>query len=271
MSARIKLLTPWNTSVPEWATKFTERVRANRIIDWELVPVSVADLNSLASGTLGSPCRKLTAHAQCDLRPAFGELFADRYAGYEFWGWCDLDVVLGDLDRLLPPLLDAHDVVTADAGGVAGPFTVLRNTPELVELFRDERWAEVLADPDYCNFDENGFAESGYWGANPSLSGLLRRGSDFRVRYDDRTWTETADPLPQYGVPSRGCELRGGRLRELPTGRELLLYHFNRAPKTWPVPDRYPREVPAAAVRLLAGPGTGREPAAGAAAARACR
>jgi SAM-dependent methyltransferase len=242
MSARVKLLTVWDGPLPSWWSQFVERIAALKVVSHQLVPMGVADLNHVAAERFGTPCRKLTAHAQCDLRPTFGELFDYAYAGYEFWGWCDLDVVLGDLDRLLPPLLDAHDVVTADAGGVAGPFTVLRNTPELVELFRrDERWTEVFADPDYCNFDETGFAESGYWGANPSLTGLLRRDSDFKVRYDDRTWTETADPLPQYGVPSRGCELVGRKLRELPTGRELLLYHFTRTPKRWPLPDRYPR------------------------------
>ena len=33
----------------------------------------------------------------CDFRPAFGEIFADELAGYDFWGHSDLDLIFGQI------------------------------------------------------------------------------------------------------------------------------------------------------------------------------
>src|SRR4028118_2154248 len=38
----------------------------------------------------------------CDFRPAFGEIFRDELAGYDFWGHCDLDVLFGRIREHLP-------------------------------------------------------------------------------------------------------------------------------------------------------------------------
>ena len=37
----------------------------------------------------------------CAFRPAYGEIFKEEFAGYEFWGYGDLDVLYGNLDKYL--------------------------------------------------------------------------------------------------------------------------------------------------------------------------
>lgn len=61
----------------------------------------------------------------CDYRPFFSTVFADALAGrgYTHVGWCDTDVVLGDLSSFLPDP-EAYDVI-----GRMGHFTALRDTP----------------------------------------------------------------------------------------------------------------------------------------------
>lgn len=234
----IKLLTLWHGPLPPWMDRFADRVRANRLVDWELLAVTnVRHYNLLASLVSGVPCVKSTPYALCDLRPLFGQMFADRYAGYDWWGWCDLDVVFGDLDRLLPPLLEKYDVISGEPYSLAGPFTILRNTPATTTLYRRGDFQEVLSDPEYANFDEDGFAPPGGTNANPSFT-RIAKASGLRLRLDDRSWAETQQMLAS-GVPSRCCEFKGNRLVEVPTGRELLLYHFTAAPKQWPLPNRH--------------------------------
>jgi hypothetical protein len=40
----------------------------------------------------------------CDFRPAFGEIFAEELAGFDFWGHSDLDLIFGQIRDTCRPL-----------------------------------------------------------------------------------------------------------------------------------------------------------------------
>lgn len=238
----IKLLTLWFGELPVWYPKFLERMKANKCINWELVQLlCVEDVNRLAAMCSGVPCNKAGAYELCDLRPLFGQMFADKYAGYEWWGWCDLDIVVGDLDKALLPLLNEYDVISTASHIINGPLTLLRNNADVCSLYDIGPYAEILADPEYRNFDEAGFNEEaqiakGIVNSNWSFTQAINE-SGLRVCYVGHSWNEKQEMISGTDVPSRCCELRDGKLIEVPTGRELLLYHFTS--KIWPIPNRY--------------------------------
>lgn len=254
-SALARLLTVWCGELPPWLDLFRERLRASTKFDWELVHFDdVGELNALASRALGYPCRKGSAYAACDYRPAYGELFAQYFDPYRYWGWLDLDVVVGDLDRLVAPELQGGwlDVYSTDWWTVNGALSLFRNCKKVNTLWRelpgDPDCKRLFAEPEYENYDECGFNDKGQqvWGLtnrNPSFTGVVKS-SGVTYKFDDRSWNETVDTLPG-GVSSRGCELKAWvegrpgpeRLLEIPTGRELVLYHFG---ERWPLPDAYP-------------------------------
>lgn len=190
MRPLVKLLTLWSGRLPRWMPLFEHRIRANRLVDWQLIQFSdVRPVISAASLVTGLPCCKSTFYgASCDLRPLFGRMFADEFRGYPWWGWCDVDIVTGDLDGILVPLLDSYDIVAAamdHSTCISGPLTVLRNEPEVLDLFwRHPRIDEMLADDAYWNFDEGG--KNGNFTSVVDDSGL-------RVLYDRRTWNEALD------------------------------------------------------------------------------
>lgn len=66
----------------------------------------------------------------CDFRPAFGEVFPDELAGYDFWGHCDLDVVFGRIRDHLPPAAFEADKVL-----IQGNFALYRNTVDAARWF----------------------------------------------------------------------------------------------------------------------------------------
>ncbi len=91
----------------------------------------------------------------CDYRPAFGEIFADELAGFDFWGHCDLDVVFGQVRDHLPPQAFAADKILFQ-----GNFALYRNTPDAAGWFRHEvgriSYRDVMTTPEARHFDEWG-------------------------------------------------------------------------------------------------------------------
>lgn len=91
----------------------------------------------------------------CDYKVAYGYLFEDELKGYDFWGYCDVDVLFGDLRGFL-----TEDILsTYDKLGHLGHLTLFRNTEENNRLFmsqidRRERYKEVFSTPHICVFDE---------------------------------------------------------------------------------------------------------------------
>jgi hypothetical protein len=91
----------------------------------------------------------------CDFRPAFGDVFAEELAGYEFWGHCDLDVLFGRIRDHLPP-----EAFEADKVLFQGNFALYRNTPRAAGWYRHEvgriSYWDVFTDPTARHFDEWG-------------------------------------------------------------------------------------------------------------------
>ncbi len=230
MTAKIKLITLWSGKLPIWYSHFYHRIRANKVVEHELIHLhSVDQINNLARFVTGFPCRKPTCYSLCDIRPLLGDMCCDVFYHYEWWGWCDLDIVVGNLDKLVEPLLDSYDIITADPHSICGGITFLRNIPEINRLYRSGPYQEMLSSNQYFNFDEDGR------GANQGFTRIVND-SGIRVHYDDRNWHEGHKMLVEGKVPSRYCKLVGNDLIETPTEREIWMYHLGS--KKWPVTVR---------------------------------
>jgi hypothetical protein len=67
-----------------------------------------------------------------DLRPAFGEIFAEEIGTASFWGHCDWDVIFGDIRHSITDVvLDTYDKIL-----VRGSFALYRNTQTMNTIFR---------------------------------------------------------------------------------------------------------------------------------------
>lgn len=164
MSARVILLVPWIGREPNWAPQFWDRIEASsdlvhlvflQLKSWSSFRRTVRQRLDLLPPAQASP-RKI-----CDYRPAFGEIYDYRIEGYEWWGWCDMDCVFGDFAAFLTPeRLAGYDLITDHASIVNGPFTIMRNTPEMTSLYRrGGHYREVFISPEHAAWDEVGFSE----------------------------------------------------------------------------------------------------------------
>lgn len=93
----------------------------------------------------------------CDFKVAYGEIFAEDLKKYDFWGYCDVDLVWGDIRHFITDeILEKYDRI-----GYQGHCSLYRNTAEVTLRYRKvfpgiNNYRKVLSDPgEYC-FDENG-------------------------------------------------------------------------------------------------------------------
>ena len=67
----------------------------------------------------------------CDYKPAYGFIFSEYISDYKMWGYCDIDIVLGNIsDFITIDLIDNYDKLFN-----LGHFTLYKNTKEINELF----------------------------------------------------------------------------------------------------------------------------------------
>ena len=92
----------------------------------------------------------------CDFRPAYGEIFEEYLTDFEFWGYCDTDILIGDLNHFLTAdILSRYDKLFC-----LGHMALFRNKKEDLQLYKtavnNELWyVEAFSSPENIIFDEN--------------------------------------------------------------------------------------------------------------------
>ena len=68
----------------------------------------------------------------CDFKPTYGEAFADELENYDFWGFCDVDVVWGKIRKYITEeMLNTYDRILTH-----GHCSLFRNTKEVNGYYR---------------------------------------------------------------------------------------------------------------------------------------
>lgn len=123
VNARLVALLPYFGPLPTTFGVTLASMRRNVIIDWviitdqpgidesENVKVIASTLGTLRqefSTSLGFDVALEHPYKLCDFRPAYGEIFAKLTRGYQYWGYCDADVVFGDLTTPITSAISAE-------------------------------------------------------------------------------------------------------------------------------------------------------------------
>lgn len=158
-------------SWPEWFPLFLETCRWNSTVDWlivtdcgapETLPANVrlhqASLPGITrqiAAKLGYNVRIDVPYKLCDLRLAFPLIFDDVTGGYDFLGWGDLDVLYGDIRRLLSRDALEHDVITFYEQHLSGHLTIVRNIAAIRQLHLEvPDWETRVRRPEFQHLDE---------------------------------------------------------------------------------------------------------------------
>lgn len=96
-----------------------------------------------------------TPYEFCDFKVAYGEVFQDYLTKYDFWGYCDNDLIFGDIRNFITnEILENYEKIL-----IRGHFTLFKNTDEINKLYRNlidgkERYKEVFTTRGNYHFDE---------------------------------------------------------------------------------------------------------------------
>lgn len=67
----------------------------------------------------------------CDFKPTYGYLFEDLIGQYSYWGYCDIDTIMGNLDEQLPlSFLNKYDKIFS-----LGHMVLFKNIFEINRVF----------------------------------------------------------------------------------------------------------------------------------------
>ena len=131
----------------------------------------------------------------CDYRVAFGELLEDKeLSGYDYWGYCDTDLIWGDIRYFLnDQLLQNYEKI-----GLLGHFTLFHNTHSNNRIYRKDNsngadyYKKVFTSNNNCNFDEIGIDDT-YLYNDISIYSEIHFADLADLRHNFKMWFHTSD------------------------------------------------------------------------------
>lgn len=75
-----------------------------------------------------------TPYKLCDYKPAYGEIFKKYLKNYDFWGYCDCDLIFGDIRRFInDEILERYDKLFT-----RGHLSLYRNNDKTNSFYRTQ-------------------------------------------------------------------------------------------------------------------------------------
>jgi len=146
---------------------FTDNIFSNfkDINNIKFISSTLSDFNTLASIKLGAEVNIKNAYKLCDFKPMYGLIYEDYIKEYDFWGYCDTDIIFGDLKKILTDeILEKYDIISSHLQYMSGPFSLYKNSREVNRLFfKSKDWREVVLNKSVLLFDEASNVISKLW------------------------------------------------------------------------------------------------------------
>lgn len=220
----IIFLIPYFGQWPFWMPFFIESCRKNSDINWlligdcaelkELPPnvfqrrVAFTEYCSWISERLGFEFSPVNPYKLCDLKPALGYLHEKDIAGYDFWGFSDLDLIYGDLRGYFDSKrLHRYKIISTHERRVSGHLCLLRNERRVLELFwKIPDFQRRAQDHKNHALDEGGFSRIFLWRKN-----FPRPLFEFVGLFN--SWRRVADFSEAFSTPNAGRPWRDGTMK----------------------------------------------------------
>lgn len=149
---KIRLIIPYFGKLPTFFPYFLLTAKRNQKIDFliytdqkvdqfeilnakniEFVTLSFDDLREKIQSKFDFKISLKTPYKLCDYRVAYGLIFEEELKEYDYWGFCDTDVLLGDIYQFL----EKHSFFENDYAryGLFGHLQIFKNSQEVNYIF----------------------------------------------------------------------------------------------------------------------------------------
>lgn len=167
---KIVLILPYFGQFNNYFPLYLESCRSNPTIDWiiftddkhvfnyppnvRVIYISFEEFRELIQLKFDFNISLRNPYRLCNFKPAYGDIFKDYIINYDFWGYCDNDLIWGDLRNFL-----SEDVL-ANYNKIfeLGHISLIRNAPKYNELYKYKNAYKLAFSEDYdlLFFDEHG-------------------------------------------------------------------------------------------------------------------
>lgn len=175
---KILILIPYFGHWPEWFPLFFETIKANSKIDFHFFTdckteninaknvsydkISFEDYVRFAQKSIPTPINIPNPYKICDLRPLFGLIHENIIKDYDYYGWMDIDIILGDiLSFYTIDILNSYNVYSTHSDRISGHFALFKNNRKNKYIFQKiYKWKEALNNPNFVGIDEHGITNA---------------------------------------------------------------------------------------------------------------
>ncbi len=166
----ILLIIPYFGKWPVWFDAHLVSIAANPTINWlcptdcdipkkhpnniKFLPINLKNLNAHVN-TIVNANVPLSPRKFCDLKPAYGDIFSNEVEEYDFWGFCDMDIIWGDIRSFITEeMLLKYDIISSRKKAISGHFTLFKNNDYLNNNYKSVNNYKALFEQNHINFDE---------------------------------------------------------------------------------------------------------------------
>jgi hypothetical protein len=250
----ICLMTCYMGPLPNYFGYFTATCKSNLSINFvvindhipqsytdaniKFIKMNLEELNAFSSQKLGEKVQLQSAWKINELKPLFGHIFEEEFRDYDHWGWCDLDIIWGNIRHFLTDgMLDQYDVITTQNLWCTGHFTLFRNDGTGKYLYKDHgAIVSLLNDTAYYGFEE---CCQRWHGEVFAFEDIRRRNlqvSMFDIiknaERDGKIRAYFKDMIREHPQPIN-YSYKQGKLLDLNNGEEFMYYHLITVKKIW--------------------------------------
>lgn len=163
----------------------------------------------------------------CDFRPGFAEIFPSFIEGFDFWGYCDIDLLYGDIRAFITEeVLEKHDRVFYN-----GHISLYRNCEKMNSLYRYQETEYPAVNYEECYSLRRAFYFDEFGGMyTKCLCNNISVFEDLSIRRDpiigeEKFYWESVDDSTQFVI-----FWEKGKLYSIQRGekKELIYAHFFR-------------------------------------------
>jgi hypothetical protein len=158
---------------PAWISYFIYSLSKNPLIDFIIFSNSsplcdkytnitfykqtLDNLCSLIHSKLGIRINIKNPYKLCDFKPTYGVLFEDYLKPYDYWGYCDIDLLFSSkMQDFVLSNMKKFDVLLGYKDFASGPFALFRNIEDVNRIFTQAtNYKMKLASPSWYGFDEH--------------------------------------------------------------------------------------------------------------------
>ena len=121
------LILPYFGKFNNYFNLWLDSCKYNNDIDWliitdnhinqisnniKVINKTFEDLKSYIQKKFNFKINLETPYKLCDYKPYYGYIFEEYIKGYDFWGYCDCDLIFGDINKfIIQDIFDKYDKI----------------------------------------------------------------------------------------------------------------------------------------------------------------